>query len=103
MIAAKLCILDLIKKYGFLRFNICSYNSILNRHKYLVSLKCCLTYVISDNYAKLKLDSHDSLPLEKTTTFNNVIIFIKSVWHKEKNNYCYNIFFEKASYELSEK
>ena len=103
MIAAKLCILDLIKKYGFVRFNICSYNSILNRRKYLVSLKCCLTYVISDNYAKLKLDSHDSLPLEKTTTFNNVIIFIKSVWHKEKNNYCYNIFFEKASYELSEK
>ena len=91
------------KKYGFVIFNICSHNSILNRRRYLVSLKCSLAYVISDNYAKLKLDSFDSLPREKTTTFNNVIIFIKSVLHKEENNYCYNIFLEKASRELSEK
>ena len=28
---------------------------------------------------------YDSLPLEKTMTFNNVIILIKLVWNKDKN------------------
>ena len=36
-------------------------------------------------------------------TFHNVIIFIKSVFNKGKNNYYYNIFLEKASYELPKK
>ena len=30
-------------------------------------------------------------------TFHNVIILIKSVFNKYKNNYCYNIFLEKGS------
>ena len=33
-------------------------------------------------------------------TFRNVIILIKSVWNKDKNNYYYNIFLERASYEF---
>ena len=37
---------------------------------------------------------HDSLPLEKTLTSHNVIILIKSVFNKDENNYCYNIFLE---------
>ena len=32
--------------------------------------------------------------------FHDVIILIKSVLNKDKNNYYYNIFLEKASYEL---
>ena len=36
-------------------------------------------------------------------TFRNVIKLIKSFWNKEKNNYHYNIFLEKASYEFSKK
>ena len=36
-------------------------------------------------------------------SFCNVIILVKSVWNKDKNNYCYNIFLEKASYNLPEK
>ena len=36
-------------------------------------------------------------------TFHNVIILIKSVFNKDKNNYYYNIFLEKASYELPKK
>ena len=35
--------------------------------------------------------------------FHNVIILIKSVFNKDKNNYYYNIFLEKASYELPKK
>ena len=48
---------------------------------------------------KVKVDSYDSLPLEKTLTLHNVITLIKSVSNKDKN-YCYNIFLEKASYQL---
>ena len=36
-------------------------------------------------------------------TLWNVIILIKSVWNKDKNDYYYNIFLEKASYELRKK
>ena len=36
-------------------------------------------------------------------TFHDVIILIKSVFHKDKNNYYYNIFLEKDSYELSKE
>ena len=35
-------------------------------------------------------------------TFHYVVILMKSVWNKDKN-YCYNIFLEKASYELPKK
>ena len=45
-----------------------------------------ITYIISHNYPTVKVDSYDSLPLEKTMTFHNVIILIKSVWNKDKNN-----------------
>ena len=34
---------------------------------------------LSHNYARVKVDSYDSLPLEKTLTFHEVIISIKSV------------------------
>ena len=36
-------------------------------------------------------------------TFYNVIILIESVWNNDKNNYYYNVFLEKASYELPKK
>ena len=36
-------------------------------------------------------------------TFHNVIILIKSVFNKDKNNYYFNIFLEKDSYELPKK
>ena len=57
---------------------------------------------ISQNYAKIKVDYYNSLPLEKKKTFHNLIILIKSVFNKDKNNYYCNIFLEKASHELSQ-
>ena len=36
----------------------------------------------------------------KKKTFHHVIILIKSVWNKDKNNNYYNMFLEKASNEL---
>ena len=41
------------------------YDSTYNRIKYLISIKNGITYIISHNYAKSKVDSYDSLPLEK--------------------------------------
>ena len=43
-------------------------------------------------YATINIDL---LPLEKTMTLSNVIILVKSVWNKCKNNYYYNILLEK--------
>ena len=68
-----------------------------------MSVKSGITYIISHKYGKIKVDSYDSLPLEKAATFRFVIILIKSVWNKNKNNYYYNIFLEKPSYELPKK
>ena len=43
--------------------------------------------IIFHNYARIKVDSEDSLPLEKTITFHDVIILIKSVFNKNLNNF----------------
>ena len=62
------------------------YDFIYNRIRYLISVKSDITYAISHNYAKIKVDSFDSLLLEKTMTFHNDIILIKSAFNKDKNN-----------------
>ena len=36
-------------------------------------------------------------------TFHDVIILTKSVFNKDKNKYCYNIFLERACHELPKK
>ena len=50
------------------------YHSIYNTIRYLISVKSGITYKISHNHAKIKVDSYNSLLLEKTMTFHNVII-----------------------------
>ena len=67
-------------------FGIKKYDSIYNRIRYLISVTSGTTYIISHNYAKIKVDSYDSLPLEKRIIFHNVIILIKSVFHEGKNS-----------------
>ena len=64
-------------------------DSIYDRIWYLISVKNGIAHIISHNYAKIKVDSCDSLPLEKTMTFHDVMILIKSVFNKDKNNYYY--------------
>ena len=76
------------------------YDYINNRIRYLISVRKGITDLISHNYAKIKVDSYNSVPLEKAMTFHNVVILIKSVFDKDRNNYYYNIFLEKASNEL---
>ena len=57
----------------------------------------------SHYFAKIKVDSSDSLPIEKILTLHNVIILINSVLNKDKNHYYYKIFLEKCSYQLVKK
>ena len=50
---------------------------------------------------KSKLIYTNTLPSQKTLTFHNVIILIKLVFNKDKNNCYYNLFLEKGFDELS--
>ena len=79
------------------------YDAIYNRIRYLISLKSDIPYIFSHYFAKIKVGSYYSFPVEKTLTLHNVIIHIKSVLNKEKNHCYYKIFLEKCSYQLPEK
>ena len=59
------------------------YDAIYNRIRYLTGVKCGITYVFSHNYAKINVDSYDSLSLGKTLPFHNAIIQIKSFLNKD--------------------
>ena len=74
-------------------------NKICDKIKYLISEKSDITDCINHNFARIRIDSYDSLPIEKILTFHNVIILIKSVVNKNKNEYYYNIFLENVSYK----
>ena len=71
--------------------------SFYNRIKYLVGVKGSITYVFCHNHGRIKVDSHDSLTLEKTFTLLNIIILIKSVLNKDQNYFYNNTFLEKSS------
>ena len=79
------------------------YDAINERIRYLIRLKSGITYIFSHYFAKIKIDSYDSLPLEKILTLCNVKILIISVLNKDKNHYYYKIFLEKGSYQLGKK
>ena len=51
---------------------------------YLISVKSGITYIVSHNHSKIKVDSYNSLPLEKTVTFHNIIRLIKLVFNRHK-------------------
>ena len=52
---------------------------------------------ISNNFARIRIDSYNSLPIDQTLTFRNAIIFINVIVNKDKNihkriNPIHNIF-----------
>ena len=79
------------------------YDVIYDRIRYLISLKSSIAYIFSHYFPKIKVDSFDSLPIEKTLTLYNVVTLIKSVLNKVKNPYWNKIFLEKCSYQLAKK
>ena len=46
------------------------YDTIYDRIRYLISLKSGITYVFTHFFAKIKVDSYDSLSIEKMFTFS---------------------------------
>ena len=60
--------------------------------------------LFSQKYARIKIDSCDSMPLKKTLTSHNVIILM-SVFDKNQNHYYYyqNVFLGKCSHQLAKK
>ena len=48
-----------------------NYDVIYDRIRYLISLKSSITYIFSHYFAKIKVDSYDSLPIEKRSTLHN--------------------------------
>ena len=77
------------------------YNKIFDRFNYHINKKGDTTDSINYNFARIRIDSYNSLPIEKALTFHNVMMLIKSVVNEHKNNYYYNIFLEKNSYKES--
>ena len=73
------------------------FDEICNRVKYLISKKSGITDSINHNFGKIKIDSNDSLPIEKIFTFHSVIIFIKSVANKNENEYYYYTLYKVKS------
>ena len=57
------------------------YYAIFNRIRYLITLKSHISYAFTHHCGKIKINSDDDLPIEKTLTLHNVFIFIKSVFH----------------------
>ena len=43
-----------------------------------------MAFVFSKNYSKVKIDSYNDLPLEKTLTLHNVIILIKLDFNEDQ-------------------
>ena len=67
------------------------FHKICDKIKYLVSEKSGITDSINHNFARIRIDSSNYLPIQKLLTFHNVIILIKSVFNKNKNECYYNI------------
>ena len=62
------------------------HDAIYSRIRYLINQKISTTYIFSHNFAKIKVDFYDSLPIEKRLTLHNAIILIKYVLYKDKSH-----------------
>ena len=65
--------------------------------RHLLSEKIGITDSANHNFEKFRINSYNSLSIEKILTFHNVIILIKQVVNKNENKYYSNIFLEKGS------
>ena len=79
------------------------YGAIYSRIRLIISEKSSFAYVFSHSYAKIKINSIDSLTLEEILTLQNAMTLIKSVFNKDQNHCHYNYFLEKRLYQLAKK
>ena len=64
------------------------YKRKFDRIRYLM-LKSNISDIYSHKYMKIKSNSDNDLPLEKTLDMDNVVILIKSVLNKNHNHHYY--------------
>ena len=57
-------------------------DAIYDKIRYLKSEERGITDGMNHNFAIIRIDSYNSLPIEKALAFHNVIILIKSVVNK---------------------
>ena len=62
------------------------FDKICDRIKNLISQKNLTTDSINHDFVRIRIDSYNSLPIKKFLTFYYVIILIKSVVNKSRNN-----------------
>ena len=58
-----------------------------------------ITDSINHDFGTIRIDSYNSLTIEKILIFDNAVVLIKSVDNNDKNQYYYNILLEKDSYK----
>ena len=80
-------IYDVSYKTFIVIFDYWLYDEIYNTIRYLISKKSGIKNSIYHNFPRIRIDSYNSLPIQKVLTFPNVIILIKSVVNKNKNHY----------------
>ena len=90
------CVLGAIKMDGFIKvydgtryvvlFGSERYDAIYDRIRCLISQKNGIMYSIKHSFARIGIDSYNSLPIEKTLAFHNVIILTKSLFYKNENH-----------------
>ena len=68
-------------------FNYGYCDKICDRIKYVISEWSGITDSINHNFGNIRIDSYNFLPIEKILTFHNVLILIKSVANKNKNEH----------------
>ena len=64
--------------------------------RYLIIKKSGITDSVNHDFARIRINSYNYLPIDEILTIHNVIILIKSVVNKNENNCYYNIFLEKG-------
>ena len=74
-------------------------DEVCNNIKYLISEKSGITDSNNHNFAPIRIDSYKPLPIEITLTFHNIVILIKSIVNKNKNEYYYDTFLQKGSFK----
>ena len=81
-----------IKVYDGVRylliFDYWLHDEIYNWIRYLISEISGITNSVNHNFARIRTDSYNSLPIEKILAFYNVKILIKSFVNKNKYHYC---------------
>ena len=76
------------------------FNKICDKIKYLTSKKSGITNSINHNFGRIRIDSYNSLPIQKKKlTFHNVIILIKLFVNKNENIYYYDMILEKDAHK----